>query len=195
MVDTTLANIKEVGGDNGGGMDARRWKLVVALTVVVGGVVFLMAGKLKDAFRYSETVAAVANAGDSLVGRPLRIQARYVNDSLEKKREGGKPFYEFQIHEADARLKVRYDDALPDTLVNGAEVTAEGSLARKGYFHATKVFAKCPSKYDAAQVPAGYRPPDPYQAAGRSVPSAPAAPRAGHPSNIPMPGAPAGSPQ
>ena len=165
-------------------MKTERLKVIVPLVLVVGGVVFLMAGKLKDAFRYSESVQAVAQGGDSLLGRPLRIQARYVNDSLVKKREGGKPYYEFQIKEGESSLTLRYDDALPDTLVNGADVTAEGSLSRSGYFHATKVFAKCPSKYDAAGVPDGYKPPDPYSAAGRSVPE-----RKGHPGSIPMPGA------
>lgn len=171
-------------------MKTERLKVIVPLTLVVGGVVFLMAGKLKDAFRYSESVQAVVNGGDSLLGRPLRIQARYVNDSLQKKREGGKPYYEFKIKEGAATLLLRYDDALPDTLVNGADVTAEGSLSKSGYFHATKVFAKCPSKYDAAgQVPAGYKPPDPYSAAGRSVPERPApeARKGGHPAAIPMP--------
>jgi cytochrome c-type biogenesis protein CcmE len=132
-----------------------------------------MAGKLKDAFRYSSSVAAVAKGGEALVGRPIRIQGKLVDDSLVKKRDAGKPYFEFQVFEKKDRITVRYDEVLPDTLVNGAEVTAEGTLVRPGYFHSTKVFAKCPSKYDSARPPAGYRPPtDPYSAAGRGMPDA-----------------------
>ena len=157
----------------------QKLKFVIAFAVVAGGVVFLMAGKLKSAFRYSETVTAVAQGGEALAGRSLRIQAQYVDDSLVKKREGGKPFFEFTIAEGTSRLTVRYDDSPPDTLVNGAQVTAEGQVTRAGYFTATKVFAKCPSKYEAMQTPAGYKPPDPYSAAGRGVKQ--------HPKDIPLP--------
>jgi cytochrome c-type biogenesis protein CcmE len=156
-------------------MDRRKWKFVAVFAVVAGGIAFLAASKLKDAFRYSETVGSVASGGGALLGRPLRIQGKLVDDTLIKKREGGEPYFEFQVHEGTSRLTLRYDDILPDTLVNGAEVTAEGALERPGYFRATKVFAKCPSKYEAAKVPAGYRPPDPYRTAGRGAPEAPSA--------------------
>jgi cytochrome c-type biogenesis protein CcmE len=163
-------------------MRAKNAKFIVAFAVIGGGIAFLAAGKLKDAFRYSESVAAVAKGGEALIGRPLRIQGKLVNDSLVKKRDEGKPFFEFRVEDGPARMTVRYDDILPDTLVNGSDVTAEGKVVRPGYFQATKVFAKCPSKYEAAPVPKGYQPPDPYGTAGRSVPEAPrAAPRAPHP--------------
>jgi cytochrome c-type biogenesis protein CcmE len=151
-------------------MRGQRIKFVVAIAVIVGAVALLMAGKLKDAFRYSESVEAVSSSGEALLGQAVRIQGKLVDDSLVKKRENGRPYYELQVQEGSSRLTVRYDDSLPDTLVNGADVTAEGSLARPGYFHATKLFAKCPSKYESAKVPPGYRPKDPYSTAGRTVP-------------------------
>jgi cytochrome c-type biogenesis protein CcmE len=152
-------------------MRGAKLKLVVAIVVIVGALLFLMAGKLKDAFRYSEDLSAIANLGPELVGRAVRIQGKLVDDSLVKRRENGKPYYELQVTgggASPAKIVVRYDDLLPDNLVNGSEVTAEGSLTKAGYFHATKLFAKCPSKYDEMPVPEGYRPPDPYSAAGRS---------------------------
>ena len=91
-------------------MSPKKLKFVVALAVVVGGVVFLMAGKLRGAFRYSETVTAVVQGGEMLAGRSLRIQAKYVDDSLVKMREGGKPFFEFGMAEGASKLTVRYDD-------------------------------------------------------------------------------------
>jgi cytochrome c-type biogenesis protein CcmE len=167
-----VLDIPQTEGYSLGTMKSGRWKFVLAVAVIAGGIAVLMAGKLRDAFRYSEGVAAVAQAGEGLLGRPLRIQGTMVNDSLVKKREAGKPYFEFAVSEGYATLTVRYDEILPDTLVNGAVVTAEGTLERPGYFRATKILAKCPSKYDSARVPAGYRPPDPYRAAGRSAPEA-----------------------
>src|SRR5205809_451593 len=110
-------------------MQHSKLKFIVAFAVVAGGIVLLMAGKLKDAFRFSESVAAVSKGGDALLGRPLRIQGKLVDDSLVKKRDGSKPFFEFRVVEQGHELTLRYDDILPDTLVNGAEVTAEGALA------------------------------------------------------------------
>ena len=144
-----------------------KMKLIVTFAIVAGGVAFLMAGKLKGAFRYSESLSVVAQSGDALAGRSLRVQAKFVDGSLVKAREGGRPYFEFQLSEGKHLLTVRYDDSPPDTLVNGAQVTVEGQVVRTGYFYATKVFAKCPSKYESAPTPAGYRPPDPYSAAGR----------------------------
>ena len=48
-------------------------------------------------------------------------------------------------------LEVRYPlCVVPDTFRDkaGVEVTAEGRLAADGHLEATKIFAKCPSKYD-----------------------------------------------
>lgn len=181
-------------------MKSQKLKFVIAFTVIGGGVVFLVTGKLKDSFRYSESVAAVAQSGDALVGRNVRIQGKYVDDSLVKKRDGQKPYFEFQIAEGPVRLTVRYDDSLPDTLVNGAEVTAEGQVSKGAHFHATKVFAKCPSKYDAMPTPGSYKATDPYSVAGRGTREHPSevkragvasAPVAGQPGQAPASSAPA----
>jgi len=53
-------------------------------------------------------------------------------------------------------LKVEYSgiDPLPDTFKDHAQAVAEGKLDASGVFHATKIQAKCASKYEA-QVPQG----------------------------------------
>ena len=53
-------------------------------------------------------------------------------------------------------LAVRYASLeTPDLFKDGAEVVIEGELRRNGseaVFHATKVLAKCPSKFEAAKA-------------------------------------------
>ena len=40
-------------------------------------------------------------------------------------------------------------DPLPDTFRDGAQALADGRMGRDGVFHASKIQAKCASKYEA----------------------------------------------
>jgi hypothetical protein len=40
-------------------------------------------------------------------------------------------------------------DPLPDTFRDGAQALADGEMGRDGVFHASKIQAKCASKYEA----------------------------------------------
>jgi cytochrome c-type biogenesis protein CcmE len=46
-----------------------------------------------------------------------------------------------------SQVKVLYQGPAPDTLKDGGEAVAEGSLGTDGMFHAEKLFARCPSKF------------------------------------------------
>ena len=48
-------------------------------------------------------------------------------------------------------MKVAYTgtDPLPDTFRDGAQALADGRMGRDGVFHASKIQAKCASKYEA----------------------------------------------
>ena len=53
---------------------------------------------------------------------------------------------------SEGELKVRYDGIdVPDLFADGAEVVVEGGF-RDGVFVASKIFAKCPSKYEVEQA-------------------------------------------
>ena len=49
------------------------------------------------------------------------------------------------------QLKVAYtgSEPLPDTFRDGAQALADGKMGRDGVFHASKIQAKCASKYEA----------------------------------------------
>ena len=51
----------------------------------------------------------------------------------------------------NTKLKVAYTgtDPLPDTFKDGAQALADGKLGKDGVFRATKIQAKCASKYEA----------------------------------------------
>jgi cytochrome c-type biogenesis protein CcmE len=57
----------------------------------------------------------------------------------------------FVITQEQHKLRVAYrgTDPLPDTFKDGAQALADGKLERDGVFRASKIQAKCASKYEA----------------------------------------------
>jgi len=57
----------------------------------------------------------------------------------------------FVMHQEAKTLKVVYNgnDPLPDTFKDGAQALADGKLGPDGVFQASKIQAKCASKYEA----------------------------------------------
>ena len=57
----------------------------------------------------------------------------------------------FTLAQDKLRMQVVYNgiDPLPDTFRDGAQALADGKLGSDGVFHATKIQAKCASKYEA----------------------------------------------
>jgi len=58
---------------------------------------------------------------------------------------------QFTLTQDKLRLKVAYtgSDPLPDTFRDGAQALADGRMGRDGVFQASKIQAKCASKYEA----------------------------------------------
>ena len=60
-------------------------------------------------------------------------------------------FLKFKLEQKVDVISVTYvgKDLLPDTFKDGAQAMAEGHLTRSGEFEASKIQAKCASKYEA----------------------------------------------
>lgn len=135
-----------------------RWGLLGALLVLMGGILTLVFSGGKDAVAYSYSVDEVKSKAGELADRQLRVQGGLVEGTLVRRDSPCE--YRFMIRklEKDGKLdmtgqalEVRYPlCVVPDTFRDkaGVEVTAEGRLAADGHLQASKIFAKCPSKYD-----------------------------------------------
>jgi cytochrome c-type biogenesis protein CcmE len=78
----------------------------------------------------------------------FRVNGKVRQGSIERLPSGQD--VRFVMTGAAASLPVAYHGIIPDTFVDGADVTVEGKLAATGTFEATNLMAKCPSKYEAA---------------------------------------------
>ncbi len=97
---------------------------------------------------YYKTTSEVASMP---AGSHVRLSGTVVNGSIHMDAENGT--YTFEVTDNKTVMNVLATGAAPDTLKDGAQAVADGSLGRDGSFHATTVFAKCPSKFQAS--PAG----------------------------------------
>ncbi|MBI3070492.1 MAG: cytochrome c maturation protein CcmE [Deltaproteobacteria bacterium] len=128
--------------------------LYVAITVLVlvAGLLYLAVSGLGSGSRWDLTVSQAAARIGEFKAADVRVRGKLVDDSLARM-PGEKFGVTFAMFTEGDRIHVDYYDKAPDPLVNGAEVTVEGKFKDDGRFLATRVFAKCPSKYEGKGKP------------------------------------------
>jgi cytochrome c-type biogenesis protein CcmE len=129
--------------------------LLAGLLALMGGVLVLVFNSGQDAVVYSYKVDELQAKSAELVDRQVRVQGSLVSGTLTRR---DKPCeYRFQMRKTGdkngAPLGVQFPQCVvPDQFrdVKGVEVevTAEGRLLADGTMEASKIFAKCPSKYE-----------------------------------------------
>jgi cytochrome c-type biogenesis protein CcmE len=133
----------------------RGWGLLVGLGALMTGILVLVFNSGEDAVVYSYQIDELKAQAAELGERQVRVQGLLVSGTLTRRDSPCE--YRFYMEKAGAKgsepLKVQYAQCVvPDTFrdVKGVEVEvmAEGRLAADGHLEATKIFAKCPSKYE-----------------------------------------------
>jgi len=137
----------------------RSWGLLAALLALGGGVLALVFNGGQESVVYSYQVDEVKAQAADLGERQLRVQGHLVSGTLTKRDNPCE--YRFLMRKAGDKtgepLQVQYPlCVVPDTFRDVAgvevEVTAEGRLAADGHLQASKIFAKCPSKYEMRET-------------------------------------------
>ena len=133
----------------------RSWGLLAGVLELGAGVLLFVFNSGEDAVVYSYQVDELKAQAADLGDRQVRVQGMLVSGTLTRRDEPCE--YRFMMQKAGVQgaepLKVQYAQCVvPDTFrdVKGVEVevTAEGRLAEDGHLEASKIFAKCPSKYE-----------------------------------------------
>jgi cytochrome c-type biogenesis protein CcmE len=154
------AQARSSGGDEArpvvaDAQERKGWGLLAVLLVLAGIVLTLVFSGGEEAVVYSYRVDEIKAKAAEFGDRQLRVQGTLVYGSLVKRDSPCE--HRFMMRKLGEKtgeaLEVRYPlCVVPDTFreVEGVdvEVTAEGRLDSAGYLQATKIFAKCPSKYE-----------------------------------------------
>jgi cytochrome c-type biogenesis protein CcmE len=122
------------------------WKFGLLMVAIVGTLLWLAVGGVKQTATYYQTIKEIKAMGDQGKDKKLRVGGDIAANSIT--REGR--IVKFTLVQDEARLPVVYDgiDPLPDTFKEGAQALADGRLESDGAFHTKKVQAKCASKYE-----------------------------------------------
>ncbi len=124
--------------------------LLIGLLVMGGGILTLVFTSFKGSAVYSKGVDDLVRDKDKLADRAVRVEGTLVKGSLVRRDQPCE--YRFNIEKNKVVLPVHYSQCIvPDTFRDmpgmDVSVTAEGKLA-SGYFEASTIMAKCPSKYE-----------------------------------------------
>jgi len=130
------------------------WKFGAIVAVIIGVLAWLAMGGVTESKTYYKEIKEVTQMGDRARDQRLRVNGYVQQGSIV--RDGAK--VSFILHQTPGvldqdpvRLAVVYSgiDPLPDTFKDNAQALADGKLGPDGVFHASKVQAKCASKYEA----------------------------------------------
>jgi cytochrome c-type biogenesis protein CcmE len=125
-----------------------RVKWTVGIVLILAGVGGLAAWAIASpgAVSYYRSPSEIAAQGSQAMGRQLRIGGQVARGSM--RREG--TTVTFSVTDGHKAVPVLYHGDVPDTLKPGTDVVAEGMLQPSGTLVATRVLAKCSSKFSPA---------------------------------------------
>lgn len=123
-------------------------KFALLVVTIIGLLVWLAMGGISENRTYYKTISELTSMGEQAQGKRLRVGGDVANGSIARH---GKEV-SFVLHQdASHQLKVVYNgiEPLPDTFKDGALALADGKMGPNGVFEASKIQAKCASKYEA----------------------------------------------
>jgi len=130
-------------------------RFAALIVIVIGTLVWLATAGMNETKTYYKTISELAEMKDTAYGKRLRVGGDVEEGSIQ--RVGNQVQFTLK-QDANTHLKVAYTgtDPLPDTFKDGAQALADGKLDKDGVFRASRIQAKCASKYEAK--PGQYRP-------------------------------------
>jgi cytochrome c-type biogenesis protein CcmE len=118
---------------------------------MAAGILTLVFTSFENAAIYSKGVDELMKEPGKYATRTLRVEGNLVHGTLLRRDDPCE--YRFRIQKKGVEIGVHYAQcSVPDTFRDVAgmdvQVTAEGRLTDNGHFEASKILAKCPSKYE-----------------------------------------------
>ncbi|HWN70878.1 MAG TPA: cytochrome c maturation protein CcmE [Haliangium sp.] len=139
-------------------MNSRLLKVVLTAAVVVGGITLIVFSSRSDVQYYKmvdELMAALSSEPQAWAGRTLKVHGYVEAGSIQERIEDQQTRRTFVLENKGQRIRVEHQGPKPDTFKDKSEVVAEGRVVEKDgayVLEAEELMAKCPSKYEGAEV-------------------------------------------
>lgn len=133
-------------------------KFAVLVVGIIATLGWLAAGGINETKTYYREIKEVKAMGTEALDQRVRVGGDVQKDSIVR---NGKEV-RFVLRQNELKLPVIYtgSEPLPDTFRDGSQALADGKLRADGTFHASKIQAKCASKYEGKPQ---YKVPPPVQ--------------------------------
>jgi cytochrome c-type biogenesis protein CcmE len=139
-------------------------KFGILIAVVVSTLAWLAVGGVEDTKTYYKTVPEIRQMGSAAMNKRLRVGGDVVKGSIQ--RNGKEVSFDIVQIGSEGKggemLRVVYsgNEPLPDTFRDGAQALADGRMNADGSFTASRIQAKCASKYEGkpGQIKPGSEP-------------------------------------
>jgi cytochrome c-type biogenesis protein CcmE len=125
-----------------------RNRFLIASLLIVAAIGYMIYSATQSGSEYYLTAGEILAKGDEMVGQPVKMGGRVVDNSIQWDRTANT--VAFALTDGTQDLPVMYSGIVPDTFQSGADVILEGKLGADGQFQATTMLAKCASKYEPA---------------------------------------------
>jgi cytochrome c-type biogenesis protein CcmE len=132
-------------------MSRARKKFALAIAVFALGAGYLAFTGARSSMAYYLTVGELLDRGEALRGASVRLNGR-VLPGVSWDQVSGR--LAFTVTDGTRQIPVAYRGVVPDTFTPGADVVLEGTYDGET-FTAVRLFAKCPSKFEAAREGTG----------------------------------------
>ncbi len=148
-----------------------RTKFLIGGLLIIAAVVYLIASSTQASAQYYLTIDELAEKGDAVRGRDLKISGAVDGDSIvyepdtltlrftvanvpadleaiEKSGGLAEVLHQAVSDPHARRLQVVYIGVKPDLLRNEAQAILTGRMDDDGVFQATELLLKCPTRYE-----------------------------------------------
>lgn len=117
-------------------------KIIIASTVIVAAVIFAAVSFVQTNVEYTDFQAAVSSP------KKVQVKGEWLRDKESYFDEGKAQFIFYMKDDNNREEKIVLDGARPNNFELAQAVVVKGRY-QDGYFHATEILTKCPSKYEA----------------------------------------------
>lgn len=118
-------------------------KAIIAGIIVVVFIIFGSYSFLESNVEYTNIAGAMKSH------KKVQLKGEWNKEKESFFDSGTTQFTFYLIDESGNECKVVLDGAAPNNFELATSVVAKGRFVDEGYFHATEVLTKCPSKYEA----------------------------------------------
>ncbi|MBM3767522.1 MAG: cytochrome c maturation protein CcmE [Acidobacteria bacterium] len=123
----------------------KKIKFGSVIAIVIGVLGWIAYSGVDETASYFKTIEEVHAMGPEAKDKKLRVGGYVVPGSI--KRSGNQVDFAIDYHSHKMQVRYTGNEPLPDTFKDGSEALIDGRMGDQ-VFHATKVAAKCASKYE-----------------------------------------------